>query len=92
MADRRETQPQRANGKQAKKRGVKRAEKAEDAAARDPSALLSFDEERLVFSDVPEVVWWSGEVDGCWEDFRGEIALVLLGLFVCWWLVGGVVG
>ena len=56
MTDRRETQPQRANGKQAKKRGVKRAEKAEDAAARDPSALLSFEEERLVFGDVPEVV------------------------------------
>lgn len=58
-------------------------------APRDPSALLSFDEERLVFSDVPEVVWWSGEVEGCQEDVRGEIALVLFGLFVCWWLAGG---
>lgn len=62
---------------------------------RDPSAPLSVEEERLLFGNVPVVApwrWSSGEVEGCQGDVRGEIALVLLGLFFCWWLAGDLVG
>lgn len=61
-----------------------------------PVRPLSVDEERLVFGEgmvvVPGELRWNGEVEGCQEDVRGEVALALLALFALWWLASDITG